>query len=50
MPRRAKWMASAMMLLSTGVIAASGAPLWLKLGVPGMMAVVAAWLWTRPER
>ena len=48
-PRRAKWAASATMLLSTALIAASGAPWWVKLGVPGTMAIVAVWLWTRPE-
>jgi len=49
-PRRAKWAASATMLLSTALIAASGAPWWVKLSVPATMAIVALWLWTRPER
>ena len=40
-PRRAKWAASGTMLLSTALIAASSAPWWVKLGVPGIMAVVA---------
>jgi uncharacterized protein len=48
-PRRAKWFASAMMVLSTAVIAVSGAPAWAKIGLPCVMAVVAAWLWRRPE-
>ncbi len=48
-PRRAKWVASAMMLLSAGVLAATPLPLWVKLALPAAMAVVAAWLWTRPE-
>ena len=48
-PRRAKWMASAMMLLSTAVIALSSAPSAAKLGVPAIMFVVAVWLWRRPE-
>jgi uncharacterized protein len=48
-PRRAKWAASAMMLLSAAAIALTPAPLWLKLAVPGVMLVVAAWLWRRPE-
>lgn len=49
-PRRAKWAASGMMLLSAAVIALTSAPLWLKLGVPGVMLVVATWLWRRPEQ
>lgn len=48
-PRRAKWAASAMMLVSTVLIALSSAPLALKVGVPAVMAVVAIWLWRRPE-
>ena len=48
-PRRAKWMASAMMLFSSTLIALSAAPLALKLGAPLLMAAVAAWLWRRPE-
>jgi uncharacterized membrane protein YbaN (DUF454 family) len=49
-PRRAKWAASGMMLLSAAVIAVTPAPLWLKLAVPGVMLVVATWLWWRPEQ
>ncbi|MCL4184262.1 MAG: DUF454 family protein [Burkholderiaceae bacterium] len=48
-PRRAKWFATAMMLLSAAILALSGAPPWLKLAVPGVMATVAVWLWLRPE-
>lgn len=48
-PRRAKWLASAMMMVSAIVIALSSAPLAAKIGVPGLMAVVATWLWMRPE-
>lgn len=48
-PRRAKWLASTMMLISTVVIAWSSAPMFVKLGVPAIMIVVAAWLWMRPE-
>lgn len=48
-PRRAKWMATATMLASTVLIALSPAPLYVKIGVPATMAVVAAWLWLRPE-
>lgn len=48
-PRRAKWVASAMMLASTAILAFSGVPLWTKIAVPAFMATVAAWLWMRPE-
>ena len=48
-PRRAKWLASATMLTSIALIAVSAAPLWLKIGVPAFVAVVACWLWLRPE-
>lgn len=49
-PRRAKWFASSMMVVSTVVIALSAAPLAAKLGVPGVMLVTAIWLWRRPEQ
>lgn len=48
-PRRAKWAASLTMLASTAVLAASPVPFHAKWGVPVLMAVVAIWLWTRPE-
>lgn len=48
-PRRAKWAATLMMSLSATVLALSPAPLAVKLGVPAVMAVVAIWLWRRPE-
>jgi uncharacterized membrane protein YbaN (DUF454 family) len=48
-PRRAKWTASGMMLLSAGVIWWSAAPLAVKIAVPLVMAAVAAWMWRRPE-
>jgi uncharacterized protein len=48
-PRGAKWLASATMVASVAVIAASSAPLALKLGVPLFMLAVATWLWRRPE-
>ena len=48
-PRRAKWFATATMLLSAAILALSGAPPWVKVAVPGLMASVAAWLWMRPE-
>lgn len=48
-PRRAKWFASTMMLVSGSVLALMSVPLWLKFAVPAMMAAVAIWLWRRPE-
>ena len=48
-PRRAKWAASAMMALSAVVLQATQAPLAVKIGAPAFMAVVAVWLWRRPE-
>jgi len=48
-PRSAKWAASLTMLASAALLAASDAPLAAKLAVPAFMAVVAWWLWRRPE-
>lgn len=48
-PRRAKWIASLMMLGSATMLAITPVPLWLKIAVPGVMASVATWLWLRPE-
>jgi hypothetical protein len=48
-PRRAKWAASATMAFSAVLIGLSAAPVWLKAGVPALMAAVAVWLWRRPE-
>ena len=48
-PRRAKWAASATMIFSTALIVWSSAPVHAKWGAPLFMALVATWLWTRPE-
>jgi uncharacterized membrane protein YbaN (DUF454 family) len=48
-PRKAKWLASLMMLASVTTLAFSGAPVWLKWAAPLFMALVALWLWRRPE-
>jgi uncharacterized membrane protein YbaN (DUF454 family) len=48
-PRRAKLAAIGTMGVSTLLIAASAAPSWVKFGAPATMAVVAVWLWRRPE-
>lgn len=48
--RRAKWAASGMMAVSAIVLLFTGAPVGVKVAVPLFMAIVAAWLWCRPER
>ena len=48
-PRRAKYLASAMMLLSTLLLQLSAAALLLKLLLPCLLLLVAIWLWRRPE-
>lgn len=48
-PRRAKVVAIAMMLLSAAILALSGVPLWLKLTASGVMTTAGVWLWLRPE-
>jgi uncharacterized membrane protein YbaN (DUF454 family) len=48
-PRRAKWAASVTMAFSAVLIGLSPTPVWLKAGVPALMAAVALWLWRRPE-
>lgn len=49
-PRRAKWLASASMVVSLVLIGLSAAHPALKVGVALVMAIVACWLWLRPER
>ena len=48
-PRRAKYLASIMMLLSALLLQLSAAPLLLKLLLPCFLLLVAIWLWRRPE-
>jgi len=48
-PRRAKWLATITMASSAALLLVSPAPVHAKWGVPALMAVVAIWLWTRPE-
>ncbi|VTU28671.1 Inner membrane protein YbaN [Variovorax sp. PBS-H4] len=48
-PRRAKWGATLMMFCSAILLALTPAPLALKASVPAVMAMVAIWLWSRPE-
>lgn len=47
--RRAKYLASIMMLLSALMLQFSTAPWWLKLTLPLFLLMVALWLWYRPE-
>lgn len=49
-PRRAKWLATAMMTISAVLLALTPALLAVKIAVPALMAAVAVWLWRRPER
>lgn len=48
-PRKAKWLASLMMLGSALLLWLSSLAWWLKLGVISSMLIVAVWLWRRPE-
>lgn len=47
--RRGKWAATLMMACSAILLLLTGAPAPLKAGVPVLMALVAIWLWNRPE-
>ncbi|HEY9041181.1 MAG TPA: YbaN family protein [Rheinheimera sp.] len=47
--RRAKLLASVMMLASVIALQFSAAPFWLKLLLPLFLSAVAIWLWRRPE-
>lgn len=49
-PRRAKYLASAMMLLSALLLLLSAAPLVLKWLLPCFLLLVGMWLWQRPEQ
>lgn len=48
-PRRAKWLATVMMAGSALMLVLSPLPQAVKIAVPTVMAVVAIWLWRRPE-
>lgn len=48
-PRRAKLAAISMMAVSAVGLQFAPLPMAARLGVPLVMAVVAVWLWTRPE-
>ncbi len=49
-PRRAKWAATVMMLVSLGVLLLSPVSIYVKCAVPVVLVAVASWLWMRPER
>ena len=48
-PRKAKWIASIMMLLSSIMMLFTNAPLAVKVFTDLIMLSVAIWLWMRPE-
>lgn len=48
-PRRAKWLATVMMSGSALMMQFTPLPLYVRIGVPAVMAAVAIWLWRRPE-
>jgi uncharacterized membrane protein YbaN (DUF454 family) len=48
-PRTAKIWAVLTMTASAVLLQLLDVPTWLQLGAPLMMAVVAVWLWRRPE-
>ena len=47
--RRAKWVATAMMALAAAVMWATAPRQWMAATGTTVMALVATWLWTRPE-
>lgn len=47
--RRAKWLATAMMAISAIVMFATAPKWWMAATGSAIMALVAAWLWCRPE-
>lgn len=49
-PRKAKWFASIMMLVSGVIMLLTNAPLMVKIFTDLIMLIVAIWLWTRPEQ
>ena len=48
-PRNAKWFATISMAVSGSAVALFAGPPLLRFGVPATMALVAAWMWTRPD-
>lgn len=48
-PRRAKWLASGMMLCSAVAMQFIPAHFLIRVLLPAFLLAVAAWLWSRPE-
>lgn len=48
-PRKAKWFATIMMLISGVIMLFTNAPLAVKIFTDLTMLIVAIWLWLRPE-
>lgn len=48
-PRKAKILASTMMLASAILLQFTPVAQWLRIGAPLTMFIVAVWLWRRPE-
>ena len=48
-PRRAKWMATVLMVFSVVTVMLAPLPVWLQWGLPVFLLCIATWLWTRPE-
>ena len=48
-PRKAKWFASIMMLISAVLMLWTNAPIAVKIFTDLTMLIVAIWLWLRPE-
>lgn len=47
--RRAKWLATGMMALSAGLMFLAAPAWWMAASGSAIMALVAMWLWCRPE-
>lgn len=48
-PRKIKYIAITMMLVSASLLFLLHTPLWVKVISLGSMSIVAIWLWLRPE-
>ncbi len=47
--RRAKWLATGMMAVAAGVMFLTAPRGWMAIAGTAVMALVAVWLWSRPE-
>lgn len=47
--RRAKWLATAMMSLASALMFATAPHWWMAAAGTAIIAIVASWLWSRPE-